>query len=176
MKFMPTIASILLFFVFALAGCSDSSGGGGGPAGGGNGGSAGDDDASGNGDSGNTAAAVEGYSQKGPFQPGGVALARPLAGDGSPGDGEVTGDIGEQGQYQLGEIDWTGPTEIRMEGTFYNEVSGSFSDGERTLSAVTDLGGEETPSVNVNLFTYFTAERTKTLMAGGEAFADALDE
>lgn len=172
MKLMPTIASILLVFLFTLAGCSDSSGGGGG----GNGDSAGGDDSSGNDGSGDGAAAVGGYSQKGPFQPGGVALARALAADGSPGDGEVTGDIGDQGEYQLGEIGWTGPTEIRMEGTFYNEVSGSFSDGERTLSAVTDLGGEETPSVNVNLFTYFTAERTKTLMAGGEAFADALDQ
>lgn len=186
MKLAQTIRTIPLVFLLAQAGCDDSSDGGGGPngeggsggtaqdGGGGSpggGGSSGDDDGSTG-----TTSGVQGYSQKGPFEPGGAALAQPLRSDGSPGDGEVTGSIEAQGEYQLGDIDWSGPTEIHMEGTFYNEVSGSFSEGNRTLTAVTEVSEGETPSVNVNIFTYFTAERTKTLMADGVGFADALDQ
>ncbi|TDT44234.1 hypothetical protein DES49_0334 [Halospina denitrificans] len=128
---------------------------------------------SGSGESGDTVSA-SGASQKGPFRSGGTSTAIRLNADGSLSNEQVTGSISERGAYQLSGIDWTGPTLIRMEGDFYDEVAGNFSSDSRTLTAVTDIESGNSPDVNVNLYTYFAAERARSLMDNGEAFADAL--
>lgn len=144
-----------------LVACGGSDGGGDGASG--------DNSSGGSGDS----VSASGSSQKGPFRSGGSSAAVRLNGDGTQSSDEVTGSISERGAYQLSGINWTGPTLIRMEGTFYDEVAGNFSSDSRTLTAVTTVQEGASLDVNVNLFTYLAAERTRTLMGNGEAFSDA---
>ena len=133
----------------------------------------GDDGSDGGGGSGDTVSAA-GASQKGPFRSGGTSTAIRLNADGSLSGDQVTGGISERGAYQISGIDWTGPTLIRMEGDFYDEVAGNFSSDSRTLTAVTAIESGISPDINVNLYTYFAAERARSLMENGEAFSDAL--
>lgn len=122
-------------------------------------------------------ATAAGNAQKGPFQPGGTAAAFPLQANGSRGAGSMAGDITSSGSYTLAGIDWTGPTQLEMTGTFFNEVTGNFSmgdNGEATLYGLTDLS-DDVP-VNVNLFTHFITARMQALMAKDITFADARDQ
>lgn len=142
--------------------------------GGGGSGSGSDEGSGGSGGSGDTVSA-SGASQKGPFRSGGTSTAIRLNADGSLSNEQVTGSISERGAYQLSGIDWTGPTLIRMEGTFYDEVAGNFSSENRTLTAVAMVESGTPLEANVNLYTYFAAERVLFLMGEGDSFDGALE-
>jgi hypothetical protein len=143
------------------------------------GGSGGSDDGgspSGSNDEGGVAASgASGVSQKGPFRAGGTAVAVRLASDGTLSDEQVSGSIDDRGQYELAGVDWTGPTRIQMQGTFFDEVSGNFSSDSRTLNAVAAAEEGAGLDANVNLYTHFAAARIRLLMGEGESFADARD-
>ncbi len=117
-----------------------------------------------------------GVAQKGPFRAGGTAEAVLLTNDGSEGGQQLTGTVGENGQYEFEEISWTGPTLLRMQGEFFDETTSNFSGSARTLTAVTSVSDSTPPDANVNLFTHFTAARTRSLMAGGAEFDSALGQ
>lgn len=164
---------VLLFGALALiSGCGGSSGGGGGEETGDNG-DGGDDGGDDGGGSGGVSAGGDG--QKGPFQPGGTATAIELNDDGTPGSGSADGSIGDDGDYSIAGIDWTGPTSLRLEGTYFNENSGNFSGDNRSLDAVENVESSDVDT-NVNLYTHFIAHRTRFLMSEGDAFADAFTQ
>lgn len=118
---------------------------------------------------------AEGVGQKGPFQAGGQAVATALEDDGSYGADTATGSIGSDGSYDLPGLHWTGPSEIELSGTYFDEVNATFSGDSRELRAVVDLAGDDT-SANVNLYTHFAAARTRHLVGEGETFADGRDQ
>ncbi|WP_296930395.1 hypothetical protein [uncultured Marinobacter sp.] len=117
-----------------------------------------------------------GVAQKGPFRAGGTAEAIILANDGTTGNQQLDGTIAENGQYQFEEIPWTGPTLLRMQGEYFDETAANFSTSSRTLEAVIRVLESTPPNANVNLFTHFTAARTRSLMAGGTDFDSALTQ
>jgi|GEM_PF-5542972 len=59
---------------------------------------------------------LTGSAQKGPFQPGGEAVAVRLADDGSSTRDTAIGAIGEDGGYSInaGTVDWSGPTLLQL--------------------------------------------------------------
>lgn len=118
---------------------------------------------------------ASGASQKGPFRAGGSAEAVRLASDGTLTSEQVSGTIDDRGQYELAGIDWTGPTRIRMEGTFFDEVTGNFSSENRVLTAVSEAEEGAALDTNVNLFTHFAAARIRFLMGEGDSFTEARD-
>lgn len=155
------LVALLICLTIGLAGCDSSSG---------------PDNPSGNqADNPDPATAVAaGNAQKGPFQPGGTAAAFQLQADGSRDDASVSGDITANGGFRLADIDWTGPSELTMSGTYFDEFTGNFSmgaNGNATLNGVIALPGDV--NANVNLFTHFVAARIKQLMADSAAFNDA---
>lgn len=151
--------------VVVLVACGGGSSGGDGQAS--------NDNESPNGSAGSVS--TTGVSQKGPFREGGTANAVKLASDGTQTDQQVTGTIADRGEYELAGIDWTGPTEIRMEGVFFDEVAANFSTDERVLNAVTDVAEDASLDANVNIYTHFAAARVRFLMAAGEPFGAARD-
>lgn len=118
---------------------------------------------------------ASGASQKGPFRAGGLAEAVRLAGDGTLTSDQISGTIDDRGQYELDGIDWAGPTRIRMEGAFFDEVTGNFSSENRVLTAVSEAEEGKALDANVNLFTHFAAARIRLLMGEGNVFDDARD-
>lgn len=142
-----------------VAGCGGSGGGGSTDAG------------DGSGDGG----ARSGVVQKGPFQPGGTALAVRLDSDGSRTGDSQSGDIGDRGGYELPELGWEGPTLVVLTGTYYDEIAGSFSSDDRELHAVA-AAGDGAVTTNANLYTHLEAHRVRSLMADGDGFADAREQ
>lgn len=118
---------------------------------------------------------VSGVAQKGPFQPGGSVNAVRLAADGSETSDSVTGSIGTDGGWSLAEPDWSGATLLVLSGTWFDEVSGTFSSSSRELHGVADIV-DGSATANVNLYTHFIAVRTRNRMNAGDAFADARDQ
>jgi hypothetical protein len=118
---------------------------------------------------------ASGVSQKGPFRAGGSAEAVRLASDGTLTSEQVSGTIDDRGEYELTGIDWTGPTRIRMEGTFFDEVTGNFSSQSRALTALSEAEEGSALDANVNLFTHFAEARIRFLMGQGDSFTDARD-
>ena len=119
------------------------------------------------------AGTVTGVAQKGPFQPGGSASAVALGVDGSAAGTFVTATISTDGAFAIPAIDWGGPTQLTMSGTFFNEFTGNFT-GNLELHGTAMLPGDA--DANVNLFTHFVAARTRHLMAAGEGFVDAREQ
>ncbi len=119
------------------------------------------------------AGTVTGVAQKGPFQPGGSASAVALGVDGSAAGTFVTATISTDGAFAIPAIDWGGPTQLTMSGTFFNEFTGNFT-GNLELHGTAMLPGDA--DANVNLFTHFIAARTRHLMAAGAEFVDARDQ
>jgi len=140
----------------ALVACSD---GGGGSA---------DGSGTGSGDG-------SGVAQKGPFQPGGTAEAVSLAGDGTRTGESVTGDIGSRGGYDLPPIDWEGATLVVLQGSYYDEIAGSFSSDDRELHAVA-AASDGAVATNANLYTHLEAHRVRALMEGGDDFTTAREQ
>lgn len=136
------------------------------------GGCGGDDDGGGAGAGTGATGGVSGVAQKGPFQPGGSASAVRLAADGSQTADSVSGSVGTDGRWNLPEPDWNGATLLVLSGTWFDEVSGTFSSTSRELHGVAVIAGGSA-TANVNLYTHLIAARTRNRMAAGDAFADA---
>lgn len=166
------LMSVVLMFV--LVGC----GGGGGSSGSGTSGSGtSENDQSGSDDGGEGGDAIDSdlnYAQKGPFSPGAEVKAIRLDNDGQRTSDEVTTQTGNNGSFEFPTLPWSGPTLVEVSGTYFNETTGNFSDGEITLQAMMEA---EDGSVkgNINLFTHLVAARIKYFQREeGRSFDDAL--
>ena len=149
---------VVATFALALAGCGGGGDGDAPPAGGGGGGTT-------------PTAAVTGTGQKGPFQPGGTVTATELDAGGSPAEGSASGEVMTDGDFDLAALEWQGPTEVAVAGTYFDETAGNFSGDSRTLRAVVDA--TEATTTNVNLYTHLLAARILTRMGAGDGLADA---
>ncbi|MGM0564936.1 MAG: hypothetical protein ACQES2_11440 [Pseudomonadota bacterium] len=152
----------LALSIAALTACGGS---------GGSGDSGGGDDAN---DTNTVSGAAQGVVQKGPFQPGGDATLESLAGDGSPGSESVTGEIVDNGEYQIPDASWQGASLLSLAGTYFDETAGTFSGDKRTLHAVLSVPADTRG--NVNLYTHLTAARARQLMSDGDDFSAAHDQ
>lgn len=135
------------------------------------------DDHDSNGDGNDEPADVRSSAQKGPFQPGGTVTAFALNADGGRDGDSVDADIGANGDFELPTLTWQGATEVEVRGTFYDEVSGTFTsgaNGQATLRALARAPLDR--ALNVNLFTHLVAERARTLMNQGSTAGDALSQ
>ncbi len=119
------------------------------------------------------AAGVSGVAQKGPFQPGGNVSAVALAADGSIDGSAATATIGDNGSFDLPDIDWRGATQLAVSGPYFSEITGTFT-GSVELHGAASL--PEDANTNVNLFTHFVAARAQHLMAASMAFSEARDQ
>jgi hypothetical protein len=140
---------------------------------GGGDGSGGSGDTGGGGDG--VDADASGVVQKGPFQPGGTALAVRLDTDGSRSGDSKSGDIGDRGGYELPELGWDGPTLVVLTGPYFDEIAGSFSSDDREIHAVA-AASDGAVATNANLYTHLEAHRVRALMANGTDFAGARDQ
>ncbi|WP_150911356.1 hypothetical protein [Marinobacter halotolerans] len=119
--------------------------------------------------------AAQGESQKGPFQQGAGATARNLLADGTIGSQSAsTSTTDGRGSYQFDSLGWQGGTRIRIEGTFFDEVTGTFSSESRYLDAMMLAG--EANGTNINLYTHIQSARIQALMQSGKSFSDARDQ
>ncbi len=122
--------------------------------------------------SGASSASVQGASQKGPFQQGAGVTARNLLSDGRLGsESASTSTRDRRGNYAFNGLAWTGPTRLRIQGTYYDEVQGTLSSESRTLDAV--IAAREAGEANINLYTHIVSGRIRTLMGNGLAFTEA---
>ncbi|MFP4182558.1 MAG: hypothetical protein ACLFTX_08210 [Thiohalospira sp.] len=153
---------MVLAVLLALVACSDGGGGGGATDGGEDG-----ESTEGGGDG-------SGVAQKGPFQPGGTAEAIRLDSDGSRTGDSAGGDIGESGRYDLPSLDWEGATLVVLQGSYYDEIDGSFSSDDRELHAV--VASDGAVETNANLYTHLEAHRVRALMEDGDDLTTARDQ
>lgn len=116
---------------------------------------------------------VHGKVEKGPFVRGSVVSVQPMdAGlqvSGGMYGTVVTDDIGN---FVLGSKAFSAPyAEIMSTGYFFNEYTGTLSDGTLTLRALVELDGKS--AVNVNVLTHLAYGRVKTLVLSGLDFKEA---
>ena len=129
----------------------------------------------GSGSSGAAGAGAAGVGAKGPFVQGSSVTAYKLNANGfrSTTDVNATVTTDDLGNYDLGNIPWSGATEIVISGNYFNENTGANSTNPISLSAVISLEIGTTISANINIFTDLEARRIKYLMSTGSSFADA---
>ena len=126
-----------------------------------------------NGGQGGVTCDVHGKVEKGPFVRGSVVSVQPMdAGlqvSGGMYGTVVTDDIGN---FVLGSKAFSAPyAEIMSTGYFFNEYTGTLSDGTLTLRALVELDGKS--AVNVNVLTHLAYGRVKTLVLSGLDFKEA---
>ena len=103
---------------------------------------------------------ISGVIQKGAFQAGAEITAQELADDATAGDHRATAEISnDHGAYRL-KTDWSGWTEISIEGKYFDEYAASVAESPISLSGIQKIT-EGDVVVNVNLFSHFVAERIK---------------
>lgn len=155
-------ATLMIGLICALTACggggSDSSAAG----------SGGDDGGGG------STASQPNSAQKGPFQPGATVTVAALDDDGAETGQTANVDVGENGEFTLPEVGWTGPSMISVTGTFFDETSGTFTGQARTLKAFAVL--PEEADANVNLYTHLIAGGMVHYMAQTNESVDTIRE
>lgn len=120
------------------------------------------------------------HAQKGPFRAGSTVQAIRLQEDGTlhPSD-RVEGQTGANGSFELPALGWSGPTWVEVEGRFYDETTGTFSQAPIRLTALLFAAGGKVEG-NVNFYTHLLAARALVYMdeygdTAEEALADAIE-
>lgn len=81
----------------------------------------------------------------------------------------------DTGSFDFGSQEFDTPyAKITATGYFFNEVTGSLSQGMINLNALVDLSDKS--SVNVNLLTHLKSQRIQKLIEGGKSFKDAASQ
>lgn len=115
--------------------------------------------------------ALSGVSQKGPFAIGSSVSVQTLQKDMAPTGEVYLGSTSDDlGTFKILKEIKNRFVEVVIEGYFFDEISGSLSNGTLTLRSVSDLS--EGP-IKVNLLTSLQAQRIKNLVQAGKTFADA---
>ena len=122
---------------------------------------------------------LSGVVQKGAFLVGSTITAWQLDEQGQRTEKTLSTEILESsGKYSI-TLDWSGWTELQVQGLYFDEYTGKESTQEIQLTSVVNLVSENT-SKNVNLFTHLLARRSRSLASTGQsitaAVQSALDE
>lgn len=114
---------------------------------------------------------ISGFAQKGPFSRGSQVTIFGLDEKMQPNGTSWPANIDDAtGSFSVAVKGITQYMEIRVDGYYYNEITGKPSDGQITLEAITDLNTEK---VNVNILTHLVRPRIKKLIQGGMTFSEA---
>lgn len=141
--------------VFTLASCSSESDGSDGP----------------------TSKQILGHIEKGPFLQGSEVTLTDLKKDLSQsGKSYTTSTTSDLGDFDFGQtLDLSsGLVELKTNGYFYNESTGSPSNSQITLKAIADTDGAT--NMNVNLLTHLEYARVKYLVKSGKSFKQAKEQ
>ena len=116
---------------------------------------------------------ISGVSQKGPFVRGSSVTLFELNGNlvqtGNSFQSTITNN---EGFFEINGISFASPyVRLKVDGYYYNEVSGKQSTSSITLYAIADLTNKS--SLNVNLLTHLEHEKVQKLVEEGETFAKA---
>lgn len=119
--------------------------------------------------------ALSGAVQKGPFLNGTSVLISELEGNLTPTGRNFSSQIeNNAGIFQLPSVEYSSQyVELKADGYYYNEISGSASSSPITLYALSDITNRE--SVNINMFTTLERPRIKQLINNGLTFSMAKD-
>lgn len=118
---------------------------------------------------------ASGFAQKGPFRSGGTATITALDDDGETTGESLSTDIGEWGEFEFDEIDWSGPSLIEVEGEYFDEASGNYSSDSIKLSTVVEVPdsseadqGDGDFLGNVNLISHLMGVELRERMDAGD--------
>ncbi len=116
---------------------------------------------------------IEGFVQKGPYINGTSITISELNNKLIPtGQNFNTQIVDNKGSFQLNNIRLNSKyVELKADGFYYNEVSGSTSVAPLTLYALTDISDKS--SINVNVLSYLEKARIEYLIGQGNNFAAA---
>ena len=116
---------------------------------------------------------VSGYVQKGPYLNGtSVTIYELDANLNQTGKTFNTQISNNYGLFELSNISFASQfVELKADGYYFNEVSGSNSASPITLYALVDLTDKS--SININLLTHLERDRVKSLISKGSAFSAA---
>jgi hypothetical protein len=114
-----------------------------------------------------------GYAQKGPFINGSSVTVYDLQSDLSPTGKSYNSQITDnKGTFQLSNIPLSSNyVSLRVDGFYFNEISGQQSAAQITLYALSDISGKT--DINVNILTDLERPRVEYLMKQGKSFADS---
>lgn len=120
-----------------------------------------------------TKATVSGYVQKGPYLNGTSVTIYELDADlnqtGKVFNTQITNN---SGSFELSNVTLASQyVELKADGYYFNEVTGSNSASTLTLYALVDLTDRST--ININLLTHLERNRVKSLIAKGSSFSVA---
>ncbi len=119
-------------------------------------------------------ATLGGFAQKGPFLAGSELRAALLDAHGYAVDTQVAaGVLGDNGRLSI-QVPWTGPTLVKVTGSFFDENTGLPSAHPVILDSIVELEPQQQYTGNVNLFTHLLAARTRALMSQGHSCGDAM--
>jgi hypothetical protein len=116
---------------------------------------------------------IIGCAQKGPFINGSSVTVYDLQSDLSPtGKSYNSQIIDNKGAFQLNNISLSSDyVSLRVDGFYYNEISGQQAAAQITLYALSDITGES--DINVNILTDLERSRVEYLMQTGKSFNDS---
>jgi hypothetical protein len=119
---------------------------------------------------------LHGSVQKGPFVIG-SSVSVSLLDSGLAPTGQVfnTQTSNDRGEFAI-EFAASAPVALEGEGFYFNEVTGQLSQAALTLRAFYAPNGAADQRVFINMITHLTAERIKSLVAQGAAFAGAVTQ
>lgn len=117
--------------------------------------------------------AVSGKVEKGPFVSGSTISIQPMSEKMRPLGTVYTSTIQDHlGNFSFGVNLYESPyADLAANGYFFNEVTGSLSQGTLYLRAIVDLSKSET--VNVNIITHIKYQRVMNMIAQGKSYAEA---
>lgn len=120
---------------------------------------------------------ILGHIEKGPFVQGSEVtltdLNKDLSQSGKSYTTNTTSDLGSFDFGQALELS-SGLVELKTNGYFYNECTGSLSNSQITLKAIANTDGAA--SLNVNLLTHLEYSRVKYLVKSGKSFNEAKEK
>jgi hypothetical protein len=116
---------------------------------------------------------VTGHAQKGPFINGSSVTIYDLRDDLSPTGKSYNAQITDnEGSFESDKAELSSKyVSLRVDGFYFNEVSGEQSAAQITLYALADVTAGD--NVNVNLLTHLEKARVEYLMENGESFSSA---
>ena len=120
---------------------------------------------------------ILGHIEKGPFLQGSEVTLTDLNKDLSQsGKSYTTNTTSDLGSFDFGQtLDLSsGLAELKTNGYFYNECTGSLSNSQITLKAIADTDGAT--NLNVNLLTHLEYARVKYLVKSGKSFKQAKEQ
>ena len=120
---------------------------------------------------------ILGHIEKGPFVQGSEVTLTDLNKDLSQsGKSYTTNTTSDLGSFDFGQtLDLSsGIVELKTNGYFYNECTGSLSNSQITLKAIADTDGAT--NLNVNLLTHLEYARVKYLVKSGKSFKQAKEQ